>query len=102
MVAKGSRLLKLLTLFVCSATRHRKSVGFACDLQLKKGTSGEFFACGRPGVSTALCLEWPLEIKVASFITKVAVPICLPDARALEASLRFLGGDVTAIINLLV
>eukprot|EP00213_Chloropicon_mariensis_P006176 CAMPEP_0197472426 /NCGR_PEP_ID=MMETSP1309-20131121/3625_1 /TAXON_ID=464262 /ORGANISM="Genus nov. species nov., Strain RCC998" /LENGTH=258 /DNA_ID=CAMNT_0043010959 /DNA_START=147 /DNA_END=923 /DNA_ORIENTATION=+ len=80
----------------------RKSVGFACDLQLKKGTSGEFFACGRPGVSTALCLEWPLEIKVASFITKVDVPICLPDARALEASLRFLGGDVTAIINLLV
>jgi len=128
----------------------RKSVGFACDLQLKKGSVGDFFACGRPGkpftptphaplhamtysegattilkrfllsliwphfhpgprsfsffpagISTALCLEWPIEIKFASFITPITVPICLPDARTVEAALRILGGDLTAAINLL-
>ncbi|QDZ24353.1 hypothetical protein HOP50_13g68910 [Chloropicon primus] len=82
----------------------RKSVGFACDLQLKKSVISpvDFFSCGRPGVSTALCLEWPIEIKAGSFVIPLTVPICLPDSRAVEASLKILGGDLLAAVNLFV
>ena len=81
----------------------RKSVGFACDLALKKKShDSPFFECGRPGVTTALCLEWPIEIKVGSFLTPVTVPICLPDERTVDAILRVLGGDLLAAVNLLI
>jgi len=81
----------------------RKSVGFACDLALKKKSpDSPFFECGRPGVTTALCLEWPIEINLGSFVTPVTVPICLPDERTVDAILRVMGGDLLAAVNLLI
>jgi len=82
----------------------RKSVGFACDLQIKKSKSSPIprFACGNPGVSTALCLEWPIEIKAGAFVVPVTIPICLPDARSVEAILNVLGGNLNAVLNIFI
>lgn len=78
----------------------RKSISFACDMQLKKKSGRNFFECGRPGSTTALCLQWPIELVVSSFVVPFTVPICLPDERAIDAVLRVLGGDLLAALNL--
>jgi len=89
------RWIKELTFF------KRYTLAAACQFTMKifgKPPPNKLFECSTPKITSAFCLEIPLNIPIGPLTFPFDIPLCLPDLSGLENILRFLNGDLGAIV----